>query len=132
MAHAVFGRGTHTGPLVTEVVGVGPVDQRRATALPGHDLHLVKQVPLAVVAALARVAREALVLELVGGDHDMLHPELFRQGARPGQLADWRRRRGGREGGHMISAERTDSEREDETRVDAARKRDTRGAHVAQ
>ncbi len=134
MAHAALGRGAHTRaarhrgrrgwrrrpPPRGRASRRRPASRRAAAACTGSS-------------ARAGWPRTRLVHELGGGDLDVRYAELAaRARAASGSAGRRHHREPGRDGDHRVSAERARGEREDEARVDAARERDARGAHVAQ
>ena len=123
VAHAVLGRGAQAGPFVAQIVAVGAVDQSLDAGFGGGPLHGLQQGRLAVVATIARVGHEALVVELAGLPGEVADAERLGKGAGRGELVVAIGLGDGREGQHLAGAEHARGHRQHDARVDAARER---------
>ena len=100
---------------------MAPSIERRDAGLGRGPLHGREQRRLAVVAALATVGDEALVVELAGLPGEMAHAEGRGQGTRRDELVVAVGLGDGGEGEYLTGAQHAGGERQHDARVDAAR-----------
>ena len=83
----MLGSGGHSGAVVAEVVGVGPVGDPRVALGCGESAELVVEFGLAEVAALWGVGDVTLALQFVGVDDAVVEVELRGDGFGVGEIA---------------------------------------------
>ena len=124
-AHPLLERGPAARPVVPAVVGVEPVeDVRRPEADRLGHRHRV-DLDLAEIAAVDGVRRVPRVVELVGLDQHVAHPEVPREAFGPGPLLGGQARRDRGEGRRPV-AEDAGRLGEEVAGIDAAREADDR------
>ena len=119
--HAAGGRGPLAGPVVAQVVGVGPDGQGEALGA-GQGAEHLEQLVLAEEAAVGAVAQVAGPLALVGGHHQVAGAQLGGQRRRRVQLL-LGEARGDPGGRHRPLPQRLDGRGQQEGRVGPARER---------
>ena len=119
-ADAPFARGILAGPVVAQIVGVGAVHQAGIAVRQRIGQQLIQVVALAEIAAVRRVGPVGRIVQLRGGQDDVLHAQTGGDGA--GRLELGARHAGGIGGQRQRPVtERVAGDSQDERAVGAAR-----------